>query len=750
MKEWLKKARKAFKQGNYSHAGDFYYLSGDIDNALQMYLKGGHYDSAARLCKKTGKLDQAAEFYSEAKDFLSAAECYEKIKKYKEASTMYQYAKKLYKAAEMSQKAGDFLRAAQILEKTLDLEKAGFLYIKVGSSSKAAEIFEKLYLSLKEKSLGFKKLTPDEEKKLEKYGILCADQSFHAREFAKAGYYYEQIGHYEKAAKAYHLAGDHQKQLDCLIRKKNYAEAVELIKKHPSLEIAPTTLGDLYQKIGEYEKSAQSFLEVGKKDRAAESYQLAGSFQKAAELWEELEFYIQAADAYFKAGNEEKAAEMYEKENDLGTAAELYYSIGELPKAAKLFLRNREYMKAADIYDELGEMENYIRVLQRVPEKSSLYIQACFLLGKAFAEKKFYSLAEKKLLRAIDVEDINEDNIEYYYLLGFVYEELNKVDQAREMYETVLSYDFKYKDVAQRIEGLKSRPSLISTHDIDTALLDRIRATRGSVIANRYEIRREIGQGGMGKVYLVYDKELDEHVALKLLIPYLAGDDDQVKRFTREIKISRKINHPNVIRVFDLGEWEKIKFITMEYIEGGNLQDWMNEHPEDLEGRISLTLQVCSGLDAAHKLEIIHRDIKPQNILIDKGKTAKIVDFGIARSLEITTKTIDGRITGTPEYMSPEQIKGHKPDKRSDIYSLGLVMYQLFSGRLPFDTQNIGQLLLAHLHENPSSPRKLNPKIPKWMEKVILSAMEKDTSKRYQSTEEIISDIKSNWNPSKS
>jgi tetratricopeptide (TPR) repeat protein len=750
MKEWLKKARKAFKQGSYSQAGDFYYLAGDVDNALQMYLKGGHYDAAARLCKKTSKLDQAAEFYREAKDFLSAAECFEKIEKYKEASSMYQFAKKLYKAAEMSQKAGDFLRAAQILEKTFDLEKAGFLYIKVGNSSKAAEIFEKLYLSLKEKSFGFKKLTPDEEKKLEKYCILCADQCFRAREFAKAAYYYEQIDHFEKASKAYHLAGDHQKELDCLIRKKDYTEAIKLVKKHKSLEIVPTTLGDLYQKVGDYEKSAQSFLEVGKKDRAAESCQLAGNFQKAAELWEEMEFFLQAADAYFKAGNEEKAAEMYEKEDDLGTAAELYYSIGELPKAAKLLLKNREYMKAADIYDELGEIENYIRVLQRVPEKSPFYIQACFQLGKAFAEKKFYSLAEKKLLRAIDVEEINDNNIEYFYLLGNVYEELNKIDHAKEMYETVISYDFKYKDVAERIEGLKSRPSLISTHDIDTGILDRIRVTRGAIIADRYEIRREIGQGGMGKVYLVHDKELDEHIALKLLIPYLAGDEDQVKRFTREIKISRKINHPNVIRVFDLGEWQKIKFITMEFIEGGNLQDWMNEHPGDLEGRINLTLQVCAGLNAAHNLEIIHRDIKPQNILIDKGRTAKIVDFGIARSLEIVSKTIDGRITGTPEYMSPEQIRGHKPDKKSDIYSLGLVMYQLFSGRLPYDTQNIGQLLLAHLHENPSSPRKLNPEIPKWMEKIILNAMEKDPKKRYQDTEDIIIDIKNNWNPTKS
>jgi len=751
MKEFIKKAKKASGRGDYSQAGDFYYLAGDMDNALKMYLKGNHYDLAAKLYEKMEELEEAAEYYRKAKDFLSAADCYHRLKKFKEASTMYQLGKDYYKAAEMSQKAGDFLRAAQMLERTSYQDKAAFLYIRVGDNLKAAQIMEKLYLAYRERDKPHKDLSPQEDERLADYCRLCAEQYFKAGNYPKAGFYYEELALYEKAAKAYNRAGQPEKEMECLIKEGKYADALKAINQYPSLKIEPTMLGDLYKGSGEYLKAAKSFLEADEKDKAAECFHLAGNNQQAAAVWEELKNFFQAAKLYLKAGNWQKAALMYEKEGELSSAAQLYYKGKESSKAAELYLKAEEYLKAADIYYELKDVDNYIRALQRVPDVSPDYRRACFLLGKAFVEKELYSLAEKAFLKSIKGMEINEENKEYYYFLGLLYEKLNNPAKSKEMFEKILSLDYKYKDVAQRIEKLKKltakllEEEIVKTQPLKQQLVSSIKTVPGLIIANRYKIKKEIGEGGMSRVFLVHDMKLDELIALKLLIPYLLGDEEQLKRFIQEIKLSRKINHPNVIRVFDLGEWQENQFITMEYIDGGNLQDWMENNPGDMKMRIDFVLQICSGLNAAHRLAIVHRDIKPQNILIDKGKVAKIVDFGISRSLGIGTRTLDGKIIGTPEYMSPEQIEGFKTDQRSDIYSFGILMYQLFSGQLPFSAQNLGQILLKHLREKPVPTTTINPRIPLWMESIILKAMEKDPSRRYQNTEEILKEVKANW-----
>lgn len=749
MKEWIKKAKKASRQGDYIQAGDFYYLAGDIDKALQMYLRGEHYDFAAKLCEKIDELEDAAELYCEAKDYSAAADCYHRLRKYKEASLMYQRGRDFYKAAEMSQKAGNLLRAAQMLERTSYQNEAAALYIKIGDNLKAAEIMEKLYLAYDKQLQSHKELTSKEEEYMQEYGKLCADQFFRAGRYDKSAHYYEQIGLYEKAGKAYSLAKQPKKELECLIKERSYSKALQLIKQNPSLKIGLLLVGELYQGVGEYEKAAKSFLKAGKKEKAADCLQLGGNYQQAAELWEEMRNYFRAAELYIKAKNKKKAALMYEKEGDFLSAAKLCEERGEFSKAAELYEEAKEYMRAADIYNELKNIENYIQTLQKVPEDSSHYKKASFLLGKAFKEKGLFSIAEKKLLKAIEGVDVNKESIEPYYLLALVYEELEQVDKAKEVFEKLISFDYKYKDVAERIEKLKKWRAIRDTQPLNDEWVKNIRAKSGAVIAGRYKVKEEIGRGGMGKVLLVHDTKLDELIALKLLIPYLdlVGNEEQVKRFIQEIKITRKINHPNVIRVFDIGEWHGNHFITMEYIDGGNLNDWMRNNPKNMNGRISLVLQICAGLNAAHRLDIVHRDIKPENILIDKGKIAKIVDFGIARALSIGTRTVDGKIIGTPDYMSPEQIEGGILDQGSDIYSLGVLIYYLFTWKMPFVAPNVGQVLLKHLYEMPIPPSDLNPQIPSWVDKIILKSMEKHPAERYQSTMEIIKEIKARWHP---
>jgi CHASE2 domain-containing sensor protein/predicted Ser/Thr protein kinase len=399
---------------------------------------------------------------------------------------------------------------------------------------------------------------------------------------------------------------------------------------------------------------------------------------------------------------------------------------------------------------ELKDIDERIRTLQRVPKESPDYRRACTLLGQAFMEKGLFSMAEKAFQKAIEGKELSDESKETYYLWGLLHEKQNQLDKAKEIYETIHTFDSSYKDVTQRIENIEDMKTqalqreVARTQPIDAEALGAIKIEPDLIIVKRYRIIKEIGKGGMGRVLLVHDMKLDELIAFKLLMPYMAGEEENIKRFTREIKITRKINHPNVIRVFDIGEWRGNHFITMEYIEGGNLNDWRRENSDNIEGKIDLVLQMCAGLSAAHRLGIIHRDIKPENILIAGGEEVKIVDFGIARGIGVGTRTIDGKIIGTPEYMSPEQIQGFDLDQRSDIYSLGVVLYQLFSGHLPFTAQNIGHLLLKHMNEQPIPLRKINQQIPPWLENVILKCLEKDAERRYQNTNEIIEDIKAN------
>ena len=266
--------------------------------------------------------------------------------------------------------------------------------------------------------------------------------------------------------------------------------------------------------------------------------------------------------------------------------------------------------------------------------------------------------------------------------------------------------------------------------------------TTGSTFAGRYQVIEELGHGGMGKVYKVFDTDVKEKIALKLLRPEIALDKETVERFSNELKLARKISHRNVCRMFDLGKAEGTTFITMEFVAGEDLKKFIRKTGQLGAGRaISIAKQVCEGLMEAHHLGVVHRDLKPQNLMVDEDGNARIMDFGIARSLRGKGITGAGVMIGTPEYMSPEQVEGKEADQRSDIYSLGIILYEMLTGRVPFEGDTPFTIGVKHKSEMPRDPRELNMQIPQDLGRLVLRCLEKDKAKRHQSAEELHADI---------
>jgi TonB family protein len=266
---------------------------------------------------------------------------------------------------------------------------------------------------------------------------------------------------------------------------------------------------------------------------------------------------------------------------------------------------------------------------------------------------------------------------------------------------------------------------------------------RGQLFAERYEVIEQLGRGGMGTVYRVYDQKIQEDVAIKILKSELAGEEGTITRFRNELRLARKITNKNICKMYDLNDYQGLQFITMEYIAGEDLKSFIRRSGRVSIGKaISIAKQMCEGLHEAHDLGVIHRDLKPSNIMIDSQGNTKIMDFGIARSTEAKGITEAGVIIGTPEYMSPEQVEGADVDPRSDIYSLGAILYELVTGRPPFEGKTPMSVAFKHKTSKPQEPRELNTQVPEELNRLILKCLEKDREKRHQNVDRLLEDLK--------
>src|SRR5579863_3046052 len=266
----------------------------------------------------------------------------------------------------------------------------------------------------------------------------------------------------------------------------------------------------------------------------------------------------------------------------------------------------------------------------------------------------------------------------------------------------------------------------------------------GSDFGPRYRIESVLGQGGMGRVYKAYDKDLDRLVALKVVRPGAMAEGDALRRFKQELLLASRISHKNILRIHDMGEVAGVKFITMAFVEGQDLFHILKENPKmPLERVLSFSRQLAEALAAAHAEGVVHRDLKPQNILVNKDDQIFVSDFGLAKSFEEGAQgmTKTGAFLGTPRYMSPEQVEGKPVDQRSDLYAYGLILYEMLAGDVPFTGESTLKVMYQRIQETPKSPKLANPSLPNWLVRITMRCLERDPEKRYQSAYEILADL---------
>ena len=265
----------------------------------------------------------------------------------------------------------------------------------------------------------------------------------------------------------------------------------------------------------------------------------------------------------------------------------------------------------------------------------------------------------------------------------------------------------------------------------------------GKILGNRYEIIEKIGNGGMATVYKSKDRVLNRYVAVKILRDEFTTDEEFIKRFRIEAQSAASLTHPNIVSIFDVGNEGSLYYIVMELIKGKTLKEIITEENGPLPWKWSLNVvtQIASALETAHKNNIVHRDIKPHNIIITEDGIAKVTDFGIAKAVSNSTITAFGTTIGSVHYFSPEHARGGYTDAKSDLYSLGVVMYEMLTGRVPFDADTPVSVALKHMQEDPIEPKELNDNIPQVVNDIIMKAMQKDVNLRYQSATEMLKDL---------
>ena len=508
--------------------------------------------------------------------------------------------------------------------------------------------------------------------------------------------------------------------------------AIQALESAGQQQKADLLRAELFQDKGRTSEAAEALEAAGQLREAAELAAQSGDSAHAATLFEQAGDLARAAELYKSAGDLDAAIRAYERGKDYDGAIACAFQSGSRSKAVELMEKKGAHFDAARMALELHDMELGIRLLQRVSLHDPNYGEACITLTQLLAERGEPELAIQKLDEAVDV--FGADNfLELREQVANLLEEKGLHQAALEAFETIRKRDIDYPGVAEKIEELRE---LVRGRGDATVVGSVATADNASTapLEGRYEIQGELGRGAMGIVYKAKDRRLGRTVALKRLPDNLKEHPTAVRLFLREARAAAALNHGNIVTLFDADQESGVYYLTMEFLDGMPVDAILEKRGRlSVRDTLRLAAQTATGLAYAHSERIVHRDIKPSNLFYTKKRQLKIMDFGLAKMVEEVRRAASV-IGGTPYYMAPEQAVGEFIDHRADQYAFGVTVFQLVTGRVPFDS---GDMTYHHLNTPPPDPRAFADDLPDDLAELILRLMAKPPEERFERTDEV-------------
>jgi serine/threonine-protein kinase len=710
-------------KGDWQAAGDLYFREGQLERAAEMYVRAGNLKDAARLYFQAGLPERGLEQLDRAGEPLEAGDLLFAQAAYREAVRYYERAGAFWRAAEAAQRSNQSLRAAGFFERAGAFEQAARGFERCEAPEDALRCWgaESARLAAGDRT--------EERQKVDLHRAALLGK---LRRFDQAAELLEGAGLRDRAAEMWLKARRQTDAVRCLLAAGQTSRAMSLLAQTGGdvphdlrVQVLGASgrhreLGELLLEKGDTSAAVGAFETAGEWARAAEVAESLGELERAAELFARIERFADAARAYHGCGQARRAASAW-------------LAAGEPRKAAGTFLEANLPLEAARAFLGAEDEESAMRALRAIQRDAPEHEEATMLLAPLLVDRGEAAHLLQRLDASSPPADDERPWREREYWRGRAHEALGQLDQAASVYSRLLANQRSHRDAARRLLDLRSRGAgppqdagiVAATQPIGQMVLP-------DLLEERYEVGEELGRGGMSRVFRAYDRQRGERVALKILLSNLMAAGEAEQRLMNEFHICRRIEHPNVVRLFDFGRWSGTLYVTMELLEGvtlGTLLDQGERLPVD---RVRLILlDVLSGLAAAHAQHVVHRDLKPANVAVTPA-AVKIMDFGIAYAQDSDLSvTRTGQVVGSPLYMSPEQIQGFELDARSDLYSLGVLAFTLLVGHEPFRGTTPTVVSLKHLQEAAPDLAELRPDLDLGWKGFVERLLAKDREARF-------------------
>jgi len=732
-----RQAKDLVKRDRVREAAELYLNVDLCDRAVELFLQCGEVQRAAEVRHDENRFEEAAELFLRAERFEQAAAIYAERELWEPAAEAFLEAGRRSMAAEMYAKAGLHAKAAQAFQDSGFQRHAAQAWVRCQRWERAAACLEEV---IAEESPHTATADPKKVKEVRTLVLQCGRLWEQAGEPARSVRVLERGGCWLPAAELALRLKDPARAAELFRRAGETLRAAEALRAAGEERAAAQLLGEHYRDQGEDERAAEAFEEAGDFLSAGDLYRKLQQHARAGTCYERNHDALQAAEMFRLAGEPARAAGAFEQCQRFAEAAECWGEAGDSLRQAEMLVRAGRFLAAGEIYHAQDRQDEAIKVLQKVEAGSPELSRASALLGRIFKDRGMFSLSIKKLRQAIGDAELSPENIDAFHMLALVYDANRQFRDAVDLYEKILACDYHYADVAERLEAAREKLRLQEMREGSTPGSG---ASGSSSLtpsgASRYQIVAELGRGGMGIVYRAQDTVLDRMVAYKVLPDALKENPQALRNFLREAKSAAQLNHPNIVTVYDAGEQDGRYYIAMEYVDGTTLKEILKRRGAIAPGGVMHVLaQMCEALAYAHERKIVHRDIKSANTMWTRDKKAKIMDFGLAKVLE-EVRNHTTLVSGTPYYMSPEQTLGKNVDHRTDLYSLGVTLFELCTGRLPFVEGNIPY---HHVHSPPPDVREVNPRVPPVLARIVSRCMQKAPEDRYGSAREILAELK--------